>query len=81
MDFRDSQAMSVLSSAGYGLDRLKMLDEATRDKLAAMASGQGDRRQTIQAILAAAQKENEKEVVVEQPIEMDAAQPLVGDGE
>ena len=77
MDLRDSRAMSVLSSAGYGLDRLKMLDEATRDKLAAMASGQGDRRQTIQAILAAAQKE----VVVEQPIEMEAVQPPIGDGE
>ena len=77
MDFRDKQAMSVLSSAGYGRDRLDQLDEDTRDKLAAMASGQGDRRQTIQMILEAAQQE----VVVDQPIEMDAAQPLIGDGE
>jgi len=64
MDFRDSQALAVLSSAGFGLAKLQELDEDTRNILAGMASGQGDRRKTIQMILEAAQKE-----VVIEPIQ------------
>lgn len=57
MDHRDTIALSVLSSAGYGQDRLQTLDEDARDKLAALAAGTGDRRSIIQRILAAAQQE------------------------